>query len=81
MNEPMDDLAKRLSTYFDRPVLDRTGITGSFDFRCEYHADGQLPDRVGAIQWCLRDIGLRLESAKAPIEKIVIEHAEKPTPN
>jgi uncharacterized protein (TIGR03435 family) len=34
----MSQLAKRLSGYLHRPVLDQAGLTGSFDFKVEYEA-------------------------------------------
>jgi len=81
INEDMPDLAQRLSRYLGRPVLDRTGLMGSFDFRTEYHSDELRPDVVTMILASVQDLGLKLESSKGPIETIVIEHAEKPTAN
>jgi uncharacterized protein (TIGR03435 family) len=78
-----------------RPVLDRTGLQGTYDFTLLI--DGQrrdLNDRAaadefkramsdwGSISRDLQDqLGLRLESDKAPIERLVIDHAEKPAAN
>ena len=39
-NITMIQLAERIGPYFDRPVIDRTGLTGSFDFRTEYARAG-----------------------------------------
>src|SRR5258708_39023688 len=46
INESMEDLAKRLSRYLGRPVLDRTGLSGSFDFRSEYSSDDARSDVI-----------------------------------
>jgi uncharacterized protein (TIGR03435 family) len=81
INESMQDFAKRLGPYFERPVLDRTGIAGSFDFRFEYHTDERTPDLFTVITESLRGIGLKLETAKGPVERLVIDHAEKATSN
>jgi uncharacterized protein (TIGR03435 family) len=81
INESMEDLARRLSRYMGRPVLDRTGLSGSFDFRSEYFSDDARPDVITMILACVQDIGLKLESSKGPVEAIVIEHAGKPSAN
>jgi uncharacterized protein (TIGR03435 family) len=81
-SETMPDLAKRLSRYMERPVLDRTGLTGVYDFRVPYQSGDTRPDIPSMISACLRDIGLKLESAKAPVEKIVIDAIDaSPTAN
>jgi uncharacterized protein (TIGR03435 family) len=75
----MEDLAFRLSRDLDRPVLDRTGIKGSFRITLEWAREGDGPSVFSAIQ---QELGLKLESTKAPIEVLVIEHAERiPTEN
>jgi uncharacterized protein (TIGR03435 family) len=81
INDSMGDLAKRLSRYLARPVLDRTGISGSFDFRSEYSSDDGRLDVISMILACVQDIGLKLEPSKGPVEGIAIEHAEKPSAN
>jgi uncharacterized protein (TIGR03435 family) len=81
INEPMDDLAKRLSPYMGRPVLDRTGISGSFDFQTEYSSTEARPDVVTMILVTVQDIGLKLESSKGPVEALVVERLEKPSEN
>ena len=81
MNESMDDLAKRLSPYLSRPVLNRTGLAGSFDFRAEYSSDDVHPDVITMILATVQDLGLKLTTSKGPVDSIVIEHAEKPSAN
>ena len=80
-NESMGDLARRLSRYLRRPVLDRTELSGSYDFRVEYRSGEERPDIISMILTCVQNLGLKLEASKGPIETIVIEHAEKPSPN
>jgi bla regulator protein blaR1 len=83
----MAELADQLSRFLDRPVIDRTGIVGSFDLKLQYAPVVQAnptspapsaPDIVTAIE---EQIGLRLEATKAEIEVLVIDHAEKPSEN
>lgn len=81
INISMAQLAARLSEYMGRPVLDQTGLTGSFDFRYEYHSDDPHPDVVSSIITSVQALGLRLEASKGSIETIVIDHAERPSAN
>ena len=80
-NESMADLAERLSTYFERTVIDRTGLAGSFDFRCDYRAVPSQLEVTEVIHTCLHDVGLRLESTRATVAQLVIDRAERPTAN
>jgi len=77
----MPTLAERLSRYMGRPVLDRTGIKGLFDFKYVYAPDDPKPDVISTIITSMQEIGLKLESGVGPVETIVIDHAEKPSPN
>jgi uncharacterized protein (TIGR03435 family) len=79
-NENMLDLAWRLSDMLAVPVIDKTGIAGSFDFHIPYEA-GQDADLVLAIQATLRDLGLKLEQSKGPVDTIVIESVARPSEN
>jgi uncharacterized protein (TIGR03435 family) len=81
INESMEDLAKRLSPYLGRLVLDRTGLSGSFDFKVQYASADPRPDVISMILASVHDLGLKLESSKGPVEGVVIEHAEKPSAN
>jgi uncharacterized protein (TIGR03435 family) len=54
----------------DRPILDKTGLTGHYDFSLEI--DGEHPREM---QPAIEDLGLKLASAKEPVEILVIEHA------
>jgi uncharacterized protein (TIGR03435 family) len=74
-------LATRLGVYMRRPVVDRTGLEGAYDFKYEYRSGDAQPDLIGSIITSLGALGLKLESGKGSIDIIVIEHAEKPTQN
>ena len=78
----MPQLAKFVSDYgLHRPVIDQTGLTGSFDYR-EPGADiPQEGDFVSSIPILVQELGLRLVATKGPVETFVIDHAEKPSPN
>jgi len=77
----MPQLAARLSGYLDRPVLDQTGLNGSYDFKYEYATDDAAPDVVSCIFASVQGIGLKLRSAKGPVQSIVIDHVERPSEN
>lgn len=77
----------------DRPVLDRTGLAGTFDFILEWTPERREAASPGVdsqpdlpsgptFQQALREqLGLKLESQKGPIDIIVIDHVEHPSEN
>jgi uncharacterized protein (TIGR03435 family) len=86
-------LAGELSFLLGRSVVDQTGLAGIFDIHLEWTPDPNLgrpvndsepppsgdgPTIFTAIQ---EQLGLKLESRKGPTEILVIDHAEKPSPN
>jgi uncharacterized protein (TIGR03435 family) len=74
----MGDLAYQLSRYLKRPVFDATGIQGRYDLKFRYDASDPA-SLNGALQ---EQLGLRLESTKAPVEVLVIDSIDrKPTEN
>jgi uncharacterized protein (TIGR03435 family) len=77
----MPILAFKLSKYMGRPVIDRTGIKGFYDFEYRYISGDPHPDVISTIITSVQELGLKLESGKGPVEIIVIDHAEKPSPN
>jgi uncharacterized protein (TIGR03435 family) len=84
----MEYLALQLSNSggLGREVLDKTGLTGSYDFKLEWAAgnDGNPPpdsNQPGLFTAVQKQLGLKLEPQKAPMEILVVDHAEKPSPN
>ena len=76
------ELMRRLSAPLGRAVVDRTGLSGSFDLELQWSPD-QTADTAGpslftAIQ---EQLGLKLESQRAPIEVLVIDRVERLTPD
>jgi bla regulator protein blaR1 len=70
----------------DRPVLDRTGLTGEYDFAIEFtpeETSGYIRKYGGpAFTEALRDqLGLELEPTTGPVDVLVIDHIEEPLPN
>src|SRR4029077_9120806 len=94
-NATMQDLASYLSGVDGRQVLDRTGLAGRYDFTLESlpGPDNPLsslkglklappPENGVSLFTALKEqLGLELESAKGPVEILVIDHVEKPSEN
>ena len=91
-------VAEFLSRLMERPVVDMTGLTGQYDLVLTFmpeimggtsasaatNADGRLaftepgPSLFDAVQ----QYGLKLEARKAPMEMLIVVHAERtPTEN
>lgn len=78
----MPQLAKFGSNYIlHKPVIDKTGLEGSFDYRDPDYRTEQEMDFQGAFPAFLQQVGLKLTSSQGPVETLVIKHAERPSPN
>lgn len=77
----MDTFARYLNSNLEMPVLDKTGLTGAFDFKMEWAGSDPSDDRPSLFTALQEQLGLRLESAKVPYSAVVIDHAEKPGEN
>jgi uncharacterized protein (TIGR03435 family) len=89
----MTALANTLARLLGRPVIDRTGLTGRYDFDLEYSGDDSngmrtMPAKIGAtppaapepgvsIFSSIQQLGLKLDAQKLPMDAIVVDHAEK----
>lgn len=80
-NISMPEVALRLGRYLDRPVVDQTGLKGTYDFRIQYGKDDSDRDVLSCIFGSLKLMGLRLKPTKAPIKEIVIDHIDRPSEN
>jgi uncharacterized protein (TIGR03435 family) len=83
----VDSLCQILESELHRPVLNRTGLSGSFAIRLQWASertpsanppDSSLPSLFTAVQ---EQLGLKLESIKAPVEFFVIDSVELPSEN
>jgi uncharacterized protein (TIGR03435 family) len=95
------DLIRTLSYLMDRTVVDKTGLTGTFDVELLFTPDETLaglptppppmpggasnapgPDLYGNIFAAIQEqLGLKLQSAKGPVDVLVIDSAERPSEN
>jgi uncharacterized protein (TIGR03435 family) len=84
----MSDLADEIWNGFisDRPVIDRTGLTGTFKLRVEATPEFRIngnpqPDDLSIFIAVQEQLGLKLEPATAPIDILVVDSAQKPSEN
>lgn len=83
---------------WDRPILDKTGLSGSFDITLEWTPDpaqarsdqaaraaaevAAVPGERTSIFTALQEqLGLKLQPTRAPLDIIVIDRLERPTPD
>jgi uncharacterized protein (TIGR03435 family) len=91
---PMYYLSWWIAQQKNRPVIDKTGLPGFWDFTLEFTPDGMDEGRTGArgglesavggsaLSTALREqLGLRLDSEKAPVEIYIIDHVGKASAN
>ena len=85
----MTALAEALSQQAGRPVVDQTTLAGLFDFELDFApapvaTTDAVPPAAGAAPFvtALREqLGLRLDSASAPLDVLVIDSIEPPADN
>ena len=64
------------------PVVDRTGIPGVYDITLKSAASALLdPNGPSLVTLIEEQLGLKLVSARDPIEVAVVDHAEPPSAN
>jgi bla regulator protein blaR1 len=85
-------LAFILSRTAGRPVVDRSGITDRIDYRMEWTPESNGPAIPGVevqpdpnpvtfLDALREQLGLKLESTKAPVQNLVIDRIERPSEN
>ena len=83
----LEALATELAEMMQRPVVNRTGLTGEFDIELRYAPDlDVVPDPRGANAPGLttglqEQLGLRLEASRGPVDVLVIDRVVMPTEN
>ncbi len=83
-NTSMKLFASSLASLVHRSVIDKTGLTGNYDFSLKYSPDdistpqADSPSLFTALQ---EQLGLKLQSAKGPVETLVVDSVEMPSEN
>jgi uncharacterized protein (TIGR03435 family) len=96
-NAPMLDFTQLLqASILDRPVVDQTGLQGRWDFVLKWQPDdsqfagmgikvpppSDAADAPPPLFTAIREqLGLKLDSQKAPVDVLVIDHVDHPSPN
>jgi uncharacterized protein (TIGR03435 family) len=91
-NYPLELFARSISDRVGRAVVDRTGLTGNWEFDIEFQAEvppGQLPpgappppvdpDAPNLFTAIQEQLGLKLDATKGPVEVWVVDSVERPT--
>ena len=104
---PLTNLISTLQQQLGRPVIDKTDLTGLFDFKLQFSPEGlpgsvppggfALPPGTGpagaggappvasdpmpSLFTAVQELGLRLESARGPVNVLVVESVQKPSVN
>ncbi|HEY2383531.1 MAG TPA: TIGR03435 family protein [Terriglobia bacterium] len=78
INSSMADLASFIARDLKEPVLDQSGIAGSYDFKFDWVPDPSDTTPGGYLFAAIQQIGLQLKAIKVPVQYIVIDHVEKP---
>ncbi len=79
----MDSLASELSRLVHRMVINRTGLTGNYDFTCNwaspYPVHGSEEESDASLFTALQEqLGLELRATKAPVITLIIDHVDQP---
>ncbi|MGH9236427.1 MAG: TIGR03435 family protein [Vicinamibacterales bacterium] len=87
------DAADFFSFYLDRPVIDRTGLDGEYNFTLEFKGNRRAPGLRGGLPLLMagfdaarltmafEGVGLKVESTTAPFEILSIDHVQTPPAN
>jgi uncharacterized protein (TIGR03435 family) len=84
----MADVVRNLAPMAGRPIVDRTGLTGTFDLDLTWMPDQQGPagataptdnDRPALVTAVQEQLGLKLDSQRLPFEMLIIDSVERPT--
>jgi uncharacterized protein (TIGR03435 family) len=95
-NSPMSQVTAILQNFLDKPVVDQSGLAERYDFTVSFTLDAAQAVRLGGAPTSAPDnpdaapdvfaafqqqLGLKLESTKAPVDVMVVDKLEKPSEN
>jgi uncharacterized protein (TIGR03435 family) len=83
-HSPMRAICGALSSMVEEPVVDKTGLTGSYNYTLQFGREWSAndPDSWPSIFTAVQEqLGLKLESVHEDVPNLVIDHITKPTEN
>jgi uncharacterized protein (TIGR03435 family) len=90
---PLSSLTYSLSGEVGRTIIDKTGLTGKYDFELKWTPEGaaasgadngqtdQQSSASSLFTALEEQLGLKLQSSKGPVETLVVDHVEMPSEN
>ncbi len=83
-NAPLDILANPFPLHLDRPLLNRTGLTGRYDFSLKFRpspTEALGMDGESVFTFLEEQLGLHVEPGKAELDTLVVEAVKQPSEN
>jgi uncharacterized protein (TIGR03435 family) len=78
----MSALASTLQSYIGDSVQDKTGLTGLYDLSLDFTPDESVSaDGETLFEAVQRQLGLKLEMQKGPVDVVVVDHVQRPSEN
>lgn len=82
----MDEIVHAIANFTHGPVVDKTGLTGTYDIKFEatpaFRIDNNPdPHDISISDAVNEQLGLKLQSEKDPVDVIVVDHIEPPSAN
>jgi uncharacterized protein (TIGR03435 family) len=75
-------LASTLQGYIGDSVVDSTGLAGIYNLNLDFTLDESMSaEGENLFEAVQRQLGLKLEARKGPVEVVVLDHVEKPSEN
>jgi uncharacterized protein (TIGR03435 family) len=79
-NTTTDYMAQRFADYLQLPVVNQTGITGSYDY--DLPPDEPENDNITtAVLNVVDRLGLKLKRGRGPVQSLIIDNIEQPSAN
>jgi uncharacterized protein (TIGR03435 family) len=78
---PLRSLIVRIQPFVDRPLIDATGLTGSFEWSVSFATSAESTSAPVIYTALQEQLGIRAEQRTAPFEVLVIDSVEMPTLN
>jgi uncharacterized protein (TIGR03435 family) len=78
---PLSQLITVIEGQLERPVVDRINLSGLFDVDLEWSADSADTSKASLFTALQEQLGLKLVAARGEVNALIVERAERPTPD